>query len=92
MVEDKLQAQMKGREAAFFLSGGAAKLAWLRRCQAGHKIDVSCLSLGKARLLHLPGELFVEYQLHILDSQKIKLYIFEINGGLLDFDVIRLKT
>ena len=41
----------------------AAKLAWLRRCQAGHRIDVACLRLGRARILHLPGELFVEYQL-----------------------------
>jgi hypothetical protein len=30
---------------------------------AGNKIDVQCLSLGRARILHLPGELFVEYQL-----------------------------
>lgn len=63
LVEDKLLAGLKGREAAFFLAGGAAKLAWLRRCQAGHKIDVTCLRVGKAQLLHLPGELFVEYQL-----------------------------
>ncbi len=63
LTEAKLQAQMKGRDAAFFLTGGAAKLAWLRRCQSGHKIEVSCLGLGRARLLHLPGELFVEYQL-----------------------------
>jgi hypothetical protein len=26
-------------------------------------LDVGCLQLGKARVLHLPGELFVEYQL-----------------------------
>lgn len=26
-------------------------------------IDVTCLRLGRARILHLPGELFVEYQL-----------------------------
>jgi hypothetical protein len=58
-----LQAQLQGKDAAFFLSGGAAKLAWLRRCQAGHRIDVTCLALGRARILHLPGELFVEYQL-----------------------------
>src|SRR6267142_270765 len=32
-------------------------------CQAGKKIDVTCLTLGRARILHLPGELFVEYQL-----------------------------
>lgn len=63
LVEDKLRAQLKGKDATFFLAGGAAKLAWLKRCQAGHAIEVSCLSLGRARLLHLPGELFVEYQL-----------------------------
>ena len=35
----------------------------MRRCQAGHKLDVQCLRLGRAWILHLPGELFVEYQL-----------------------------
>lgn len=43
--------------------GAASNLAWLRRCQAGDTIDVACLQLGKARVLHMPGELFVEYQL-----------------------------
>lgn len=38
-------------------------LAFLHRCQAGHKITVSRLRLGEIDLLHLPGELFVEYQL-----------------------------
>ncbi|HEX5102438.1 MAG TPA: hypothetical protein VFV87_01420, partial [Pirellulaceae bacterium] len=42
---------------------GARNLAWLLRCQAGEKIDVTCLRLGPAYVLHLPGELFVEYQL-----------------------------
>jgi hypothetical protein len=41
----------------------ASELVWLRRCRAGGMIDVACLSLAKARVLHLPGELFVEYQL-----------------------------
>lgn len=44
-------------------SGNARKMAWLRRSQAGKTIDVMCLSLNDARLLHMPGELFVEYQL-----------------------------
>ena len=35
----------------------------MRRCQAGRQIDVQCLRLGRSRTLHLPGELFVEYQL-----------------------------
>jgi hypothetical protein len=41
----------------------AAQLVWLRRCQAGYRTELSCLRLGQARVLHLPGELFVEYQL-----------------------------
>jgi hypothetical protein len=40
-----------------------AQLAWLQGCQAGHQMDLCCLCLGGARVLHMPGELFVEYQL-----------------------------
>jgi hypothetical protein len=61
--ESKLQEQLKSNNARFFVIGGPSKLAWLRRCRAGKKIDVSCLRLGRARILHMPGELFVEYQL-----------------------------
>ena len=60
---DELQAQLKGRQAAFFLQGGSSKIAWVKLCEAGRQLDVSCLTLGRARLLHMPGELFVEYQL-----------------------------
>jgi hypothetical protein len=38
-------------------------MAWLRRATQGRTIDVACLTLGRARILHMPGELFVEYQL-----------------------------
>ena len=41
----------------------AGELVWLRRCRAHDTIDVGCLRLGRSRILHLPGELFVEYQL-----------------------------
>jgi len=60
---EKLEAQLRDRDATFLTQGAASRLAWLRRCQAGHQIDVVCLGLGRARILHLPGELFVEYQL-----------------------------
>jgi hypothetical protein len=60
---EKLEAQLRDRDAAFLTQGGASRLAWLRRCQAGQQIGVACLGLGRARILHLPGELFVEYQL-----------------------------
>ena len=48
----------KGRPGGVL--GTAMQLAWLR---STHDIGVSCLRLGSVRLLHLPGELFVEYQL-----------------------------
>jgi hypothetical protein len=54
-------------------SEAAGELVWLRRCRAGDTIDVACLHLGKARVLHLPGELFVEYQ---LAAQKIRPDLF----------------
>ena len=41
----------------------ADQLAWLKYCESGHAIDIACLRLGSARVLHMPGELFVEYQL-----------------------------
>jgi hypothetical protein len=50
-----------------------SELVWLRRCRSGDTIDVSCLHLGKTRVLHLPGELFVEYQ---LAAQKIRPDLF----------------
>jgi hypothetical protein len=41
----------------------ALDLTWLSRCQAGEKVEITCLRLGPGYVLHLPGELFVEYQL-----------------------------
>jgi len=41
----------------------ACEIAWRRWVAAGRRIDVSCLRVGDTRMLHLPGELFVEYQL-----------------------------
>ncbi|MEO2016931.1 MAG: hypothetical protein ABGZ53_21445 [Fuerstiella sp.] len=41
----------------------ARDLTFVRRMNSGHRIPVSCLRLGTASILHMPGELFVEYQL-----------------------------
>jgi hypothetical protein len=41
----------------------ATDLAWLLRCQHYDGIQVSCLHLGNTRILLLPGEAVVEYQL-----------------------------
>jgi hypothetical protein len=62
--EGRLLATLENKGAKARERGQAANdLVWLRRCKAGDAIDVACLRLGKARVLHLPGELFVEYQL-----------------------------
>jgi hypothetical protein len=61
--EAKLELQLKAHDARFLAIGGPSRLAWLRRSTTGHRIDVTCLRLGRARILHMPGELFVEYQL-----------------------------
>lgn len=61
-VEDLKQKDLKNikkEEAESIINS----LAWLQRSKEGKKIDITCLKLGKARILHLPGELFVEYQL-----------------------------
>ena len=51
----------------------AKKLVWLRRCENDDTIPISCLSLNDARILHMPGELFVEYQ---LNAQKLRSDLF----------------
>lgn len=57
-----LVAKLKSANPKGYISF-ADQLAWLERVQAGHQIDVTCLRVGGVRMLHLPGELFVEYQL-----------------------------
>lgn len=41
----------------------ATQEIWMRRCEAKDPVSLQCLRLGTARILHMPGELFVEYQL-----------------------------
>ncbi|MBU4458998.1 MAG: hypothetical protein KJ579_00415 [Verrucomicrobia bacterium] len=66
--EDELVARLKGPPpasgpAAQPDSSAAVRLAFLRRMQAGRDTLIPCLRLGTIRILHMPGELFVEYQL-----------------------------
>ena len=62
LKETTLKEEIAKTAGTPFLTG-ALGLAFLRRCAAGHEIELPCLSLGKVRVLHMPGELFVEYQL-----------------------------
>jgi hypothetical protein len=38
-------------------------VAFARRMAEGHLVPLTCLRLGTASIVHMPGELFVEYQL-----------------------------
>jgi hypothetical protein len=42
----------------------ASALAWYNRLKTRPGIDVSCYQLGPVKILHCPGEPFVEYQLY----------------------------
>jgi hypothetical protein len=53
----------KKADDPIFVSNNISKVIWYKRCMEGKKINICCLSLGQARILHMPGELFVEYQL-----------------------------
>lgn len=61
---DKLRATLENSAAteAERLTA-AAKLAYVLRRKEGRPIELSCLKLGRTYLVHMPGELFVEYQL-----------------------------
>jgi hypothetical protein len=61
---ENLGEELKNKaDNPIFISNNISKVIWYKRCMDGKKIDISCLSLGRARILHMPGELFVEYQL-----------------------------
>lgn len=64
LKEDELVATLEDKDAPFAARYQAAReLAWLRRCEAGEKIQLSCLHVGPASIVHTCGELFIEYQL-----------------------------
>lgn len=79
---EKLEAQLKARDKDFAGALEPSRLAWLRRCAAGHKIEIACLNLGRARILHLPGEPFVEYQ---LAAKAVRTDLFVAVAGYGDY-------
>ena len=56
MLNDTTAAELQRLRAA-------RAMAWARRSRQGPDISVARLRLGPVDILHLPGELFVEYQL-----------------------------
>ena len=61
--EVKLRADLSKGSVPPVAVPAAERLAYLQRSRAGHKIDLAQLAIGDMRVLHMPGELFVEYQL-----------------------------
>jgi hypothetical protein len=61
VLEDAKQSKAKRGNAAL-------QLAWLKRID--QPIELTCLDLGKAQVLHLPGEPFIEYQLAAQELRK----------------------
>jgi len=62
LKQEDLIKDLKTEPARGYVSK-ADQLAWVVRCKSGHAIDIACLRVGQSRVLHMPGELFVEYQL-----------------------------
>ena len=60
----------------------ARDIAYAQRVAAGHKIELSCLRIGPALVLNLPGEIFVEYQ---LAAQKMSSNQFVCTTGYGDY-------
>lgn len=76
-VEDlnhRLAAQSKPFEQCLAALG----LSWRKRVDAGRQIDVPVLDLGRAQLLLLPAESYVEYQLL---AQQIRPDSFVVTAG-----------
>jgi hypothetical protein len=59
--EESLKALLDPKQSKAKRNNAAYQIAWLRR--RSRPIDFTCLDLGQAAVLHLPGEPFIEYQL-----------------------------
>lgn len=83
LVEEALVARLA--DAALHVRDrirAARDLTFLRRTREGHRIPLSCLRVGRARLLHFPGELFIEYQ---LAAQAMRPDLFVVTAAYGDY-------
>jgi len=58
-IEKLEDTSLKQRTRVF----AARDLSWSRRMRGGHHLDLGCLRIGRTHVLHMPGELCIEYQL-----------------------------
>ena len=85
---EKLEAGLK-TGTSVFIANNISKLVWLRRLQAGKKIDISSLAIDNVRIIHLPGEPFVEYQ---LAAKAVRPDLFVSVAGYGDYGVGYIGT
>jgi hypothetical protein len=67
-VEESRQVLEAGKAGKARRGNAAFQLAWLQR--QNRPIELTCLDLGKALVLNLPGEPFIEYQLKAQQMRK----------------------
>ena len=67
-----------GKAPAFAAFNAAWVLAQVARAKADRPFQLSCLAIGSCRILHLPGEPFVEYQLY---AQRLRPELFIAVAG-----------
>ncbi|MFV0606794.1 MAG: hypothetical protein ACK5NK_13235 [Niabella sp.] len=70
------------KQPSTFLANNTSKYVWAQRVKAGKEIDFTCLSIGKARIIHLPGEPFIEYQ---LAAKKMRQDLYVTVAGYGDY-------
>lgn len=61
-AKETIESEMLVRDMRY-RTNNMGRLGWIKRREAGKTIDITCLGIGPARTLFMPGELFVEYQL-----------------------------
>ena len=74
----ELTERVKSDRRPFGQCLAALGLSWRKRSEAGRAIDLPVLDLGKALLVLLPGESYVEYQLL---AQKLRPDTFVVTVG-----------
>ena len=67
--KERIEAEMAEKDMRY-RTNNLGRLGWIKRREAGRTIDIACLGVGSARVLFMPGELFVEYQLAAKDYRK----------------------
>src|SRR5207247_3026327 len=75
---EELNSRLTSDARPFGQCLAALGLSWRKRADAGHKLSVPALDLGKALFVLMPAESYVEYQ---LQAQKLRPDAFVVVAG-----------